>query len=212
MFKIIDRNKWSREPYFKHFFNNVRCTYSITANVEITKALEFSRSKGCKLYPVLLFCLTKVVNRHEEFRTSFNDRGELGIWEQMHPCFTYFHNDTETFSNIWTGFDEDFDRFLNAYQEDITKYGDVHEMYAKPDAPANIFPVSMIPWTTFTAFNLNIFAEGDYLLPIFTFGKYIAEGEKTLIPLSVQVHHGVCDGFHVSRFIRELEEMLNTQL
>lgn len=28
------------------------------------------------------------------------------------------------------------------------------------------------------------------------------------IPLSIQVHHAVCDGFHVCRFINELQELL----
>ena len=49
----------------------------------------------------------------------------------------------------------------------------------------------------------------DYLLPIFTFGKYYEEGGKYYIPLSIQVHHAVCDGFHVCRFLDELQDLLN---
>ena len=49
----------------------------------------------------------------------------------------------------------------------------------------------------------------DYYLPIFTIGKYFEQGEKILLPLAIQVHHGVCDGFHLSRFINDLEEWLD---
>ena len=49
----------------------------------------------------------------------------------------------------------------------------------------------------------------DYLLPIFTFGKYYEDGGKYYIPLSIQVHHAVCDGFHVCRFLDELQDLLN---
>ena len=31
----------------------------------------------------------------------------------------------------------------------------------------------------------------------------------TKIPLSIQVHHAVCDGFHVCRFLDELQDLLN---
>ena len=31
--------------------------------------------------------------------------------------------------------------------------------------------------------------------------------DKTLIPLAVAVHHGVCDGFYLSRLLNELEDL-----
>lgn len=92
----------------------------------------------------------------------------------------------------------------------MERYGNAEEMMAKPNPPENTFPVSMIPWTTFEGFNLNLKNGYDYLLPIFTFGKYQQDNGKYYIPLSVQVHHAVCDGFHTSRFINELQELLDT--
>ena len=61
----------------------------------------------------------------------------------------------------------------------------------------------------FEGFNLNLKKGYDYLLPIFTFGKYYEDGGKYYIPLSIQVHHAVCDGFHVCRFLDELQDLLN---
>lgn len=52
---------------------------------------------------------------------------------------------------------------------------------------------------TFTSFNINVFGDGKYLLPIFTLGKYFEENEKRMIPLAIQVHHAVCDGYHVGK-------------
>ena len=80
---------------------------------------------------------------------------------------------------------------------------------ARPNTPANTFPVSMIPWASFSGFNLNLQKGYDYLLPIFTMGKFYQENGKTLLPLAVQVHHGVCDGFHLCRFVTELQDLLN---
>lgn len=82
-------------------------------------------------------------------------------------------------------------------------------MMAKPNLPDNNFCVSMIPWTTFEGFNLNLQKGYDYLKPIFTMGKYYEENGKTHLPLAIQVHHAVCDGFHVCRFVNELQELID---
>jgi chloramphenicol O-acetyltransferase type A len=39
-------------------------------------------------------------------------------------------------------------------------------------------------------------------------GKFKDVKERCLLRLAVQVHHAVCDGFHLSRFINELQEMI----
>lgn len=82
-------------------------------------------------------------------------------------------------------------------------------MMAKPNVPGNSFTVSMIPWATFEGFNLNLQKEYGYLKPVFTMGKYYQEAGRVLMPLAIQVHRAVCDGFHVCRFIDELQKLIN---
>lgn len=65
----------------------------------------------------------------------------------------------------------------------------------------------MVPWVSFTGFNLNINEDNNYLLPILTGGKYFNQDGKTLFPLAVQMHHAVCDGYHASLFINEVQEL-----
>ncbi len=38
-FNLIDKENWSRKPYFDYYMNNIKCTYSMTANIEITDLL-----------------------------------------------------------------------------------------------------------------------------------------------------------------------------
>ena len=206
MFKPIDTNSWKRKPYFDHYFNQIRCTYSITVNIDITNVLSFKDRNKVKLYPLLINVISKAVNKYEEFRTAINDRGEIGVWETLSPCYTVFHKDSESFSNIWTEWNDDLNLFLSNFEQDSKQFGQIDRIDAKPNTPANVFPISSLPWTTFTGFNLNIFADGTYLLPIFTYGKYFKDGNRYLIPLSIQVHHAVCDGFHVSRLINEIQQ------
>ena len=205
IFEKIDINSWKRKEYFEHYFTNVPCTYSMTVKVDITPI----KNKLMKLYPAMLYYISTVVNHHPEFRTAINDSGELGVYSEMLPCYTVFHKDTETFSNIWTEYSLDFNTFSVAYENDMQKYGNKQGMIGKPNAPENTFPVSMIPWSTFEGFNLNLQKGYDYLIPIFTMGKYYQEDGRTILPLAIQVHHAVCDGFHICRFANELQELIN---
>ena len=200
----IDRGNWERKEYFDHYFSQVPCTYSAVFPLDIT----LLRQRGEKLYPAMLYAITTIVNRHREFRTAINPQGQLGFYQQMHPCYTVFHKDDETFSNIWTSYAPEYRDFLANYQLDQQRYGSCKGMMGKPEPPENTFPVSMIPWASFTGFNLNLQKGYDYLLSIFTMGKFYQEKDKTLLPLAVQVHHGVCDGFHLCRFVEELQTLL----
>ena len=207
LFEKIDRDTWARKEYFEHYFSNVPCTYSMTVKLDITKI----RERQIKLYPAMLYYLTTIVNRHSEFRTSFNENDELGIYSEMIPCYTVFHKHTETFSNLWTVYTSNIEEFLAEYENDILQYGNQKGMMAKPNVPSNNFSVSMIPWATFEGFTLNLQKGYDYLKPIFTMGRYYQKAGRTLIPLAIQVHHAVCDGFHVCRFIDELQELINSE-
>lgn len=178
MFKLIDTSSWKRKPYFDHYFNQIRCTYSITVNIDITNVLSFKDRNKVKLYPLLIYVISKAVNKYEEFRTAINDRGEIGVWETLSPCYTVFHKDSESFSNIWTEWNDDLNLFLSNFEQDSKRFGQIDRIDAKPNTPANVFPISSLPWTTFTGFNLNIFADGTYLLPIFTYGKYFKDGNR----------------------------------
>ncbi|GKZ02219.1 type A chloramphenicol O-acetyltransferase [Paraclostridium bifermentans] len=203
-FKIINKETWDRKEYFEHYFSEVPCTYSMTVKLDITKI----KNSNKKIYPTMLYFITKVVDNHSEFRTAFNMDGELGVFDEMIPCYTVFNQDTETFTNIWTEYSDDYDVFCKSYEKYIELFSSVKGMIAKPNIPPNHFPVSMIPWTTFEGFNLNLQKGYNYLLPIFTMGKYSEVNGQYLMPLAIQVHHAVCDGFHVCRFVNELQELI----
>lgn len=201
-FQIIDRSSWARESYFQHYHQEVPCSYSLTATLDVTRL----REGGVKLYPALLYLLTAQVNEQPQFRTAFNRDGVLGIYDAMCPSYTVFHPQEERFSNLWTPWDPDYKTFLASYLADQAQFGAAPGFSPKPGQPDNVFTVSMVPWITFEGFHLNLPKGNDYLIPIFTAGKLRQEGGRQLLPLAIQVHHAVCDGYHVGRFLEGLQE------
>lgn len=201
-FTLINFENWERKEHYLHFIDEVRCSYSVSINLDI------SNLNGKRLYPTMLWLLTQTVNQMPEFRTSLTDKG-LGYFDEMHPAYTIFNQERKTFSGIWTEYQPDYLSFLCSYEKDVGEYSSTTQYEPKPGRPANSFDVSMVPWFSFTAFNINVFGDGKYLLPIFTMGKVFEENEKTMLPLAIQVHHAVCDGYHVGKFIEILQTKIN---
>ncbi len=201
-FHLIDFKTWERKEFYEHFINEVVCTYSTTVNLDITNL------KRMRLYPTIIWLLTKAVNQMPEFRTALTDKG-VGIYDEMHPAYTIFNKENENFSAIWTEFHAGYNEFLSAYETDVAKFSSSTHYAPKPDRPSNTFDISMVPWFTFTSFNINVFGEGKYLLPIFTLGKYFDDNGKRLLPISIQVHHAVCDGYHIGKFVETLQTMID---
>lgn len=206
-FKEIDIENWRRKEYYKYFSRDVPCTVSLTTKIDITNIKRLN----LKVYPALIFALTKTVNELEEFRINKNSNGVLGVYETLYPCYAYLKEGNDLFTNLWSNSIKSYSEFYESYIFDTTKYGDNIKMVGKENIPENSFPISMIPWNSFDGFNLNLKNGYDYYLPIFTFGKFVLEDKKCLIPLAIQVHHAVCDGFHLCRFIDRFQEIINDE-
>lgn len=188
------------------FQSFAQSTINQTVLLDITALLKHIKEVGWKFYPTIIFLLSKVVNRHTEFRMAIKDN-ELVIWNEVHPSYTIFHNETETFSSLWSHYDGNIHHFQHVYAEDMARYGNNLSYWPKGESLENIFFVSAIPWVSFTSFNINVANMQNFFSPMFTIGKYYNQDGKILLPLAIQVHHSVCDGFHVARLINELQEI-----
>lgn len=211
-FNIINMEKWNRKEHYLHYIQDIRCTYSLTTNIDITFLKQELKRKNKKIYPSLIYMIATAVNHHKEFRMDHDRDDHLGYWSEVNPSYTVFNEENQTFSSIWTEYDSSFTTFYDNCVQDIYDYSSSTLMTPKSNMPQNVFTISSIPWVDFTSFNLNVYNEGLYLPPIFTVGKFIYEKEKILMPIAIQVHHAVCDGFHIGIFINYLQELADSYL
>ena len=98
--------------------------------------------------------------------------------------------------------------FYKNYLLDFNKFSNTDKLSPKVEIK-NCFNISCIPWVSFTSFNLNIKNSYDYLIPIFTIGKYFNDEEKILLPLCIQSNHSVLDGYHIATFFNNLETFIS---
>ncbi|HEK0786115.1 TPA: type A chloramphenicol O-acetyltransferase [Proteus mirabilis] len=205
-YEKINVEQWNRKEHFLHYRHNLQCGFSLTTKIDITVLKTVLAKNNLKLYPAMIYLIAKTVNNYSESRMAIKD-DELVIWDYINPAYTIFHPETETFSELWSEYVEDWHSFLEGYNQDYQKYKDNLSLSAKSNFPENHFCISMIPWISFDGFNLNVANVKDYFSPIFTMGKYTQQSDNFLLPISIQVHHATCDGFHMARMINKLQEL-----
>lgn len=67
--------------------------------------------------------------------------------------------------------------------------------------------ISTLPWVSYTSLVQPVPIPADSN-PRITWGKYFAQGDKILIPVSVLCHHGLVDGIHIAGFYQLLDKYI----
>ena len=204
----IDLDTWPRRQHFDHYRRRVPCTYAMTVEVDVTIFAAALRRSPRKSYLAQVWALATVVNRHEEFRMCLTDSGDPAVWPVVHPAFTVFNPERETFACVWAPYDPDFGTFHDTAAPLLAEHSRATDFFPQGDPPPNTFDVSSLPWASFTGFTLNIRDGWDHLAPIFTLGRYTEREGRLLLPLSVQIHHAAADGFHTARLTNDLQTLL----
>lgn len=207
MFQPVDWETYPRAEYYRHFRTECPCAYNVTVECDITQFRALLKAGGFRFYPAIIYLLGRVVNAHEEFRMSERN-GVPGFFDVCHPSYTIPNALPGGFSGIWTEYDADFSAFHAAYLREIAEYGRSTFYALKPGQPENTYYVSCVPDLRFVSFEMSLSLE--CLTPIFTLGGFREREGKILLPISARLHHAACDGFHVSKFFSELEELANT--
>lgn len=209
MFHKIDFETWERKEHFKYYINLIKTNYNLTAELNISQLMEKVKEKKLKFFPTMLYCIIKAVNQNKEFRMDYDKEGNLGYWDYVVPSYTIFHDDDKTFSDIWSEYDENFEKFYKNIVEDIEKYKDIKGVKTKLGRGDNFCPISCIPWLSFTGCANDTYSEAKMLFPVIAFGKYFKCDEMTMIPISVFVNHAVADGYHTCKIINDIQSIIN---
>lgn len=211
-FSPVDENTWIRKPYFDYFYHGLKTKYNINVHLDISPLINEIKERELKFYPTFIYLITKAINQNDEFRMSFDENGVLGFWNFIVPSYTIFHEDDNTFSDIWSEYKQGFGDFYDLVVADIKTYEDVKGIKVKANQPKNFCPISALPWLSFASISQDTYNESTMLFPIVRFGKYYEEAGKIRLPFSIYVHHAVADGYHTSKLINEIQHFcLNTQ-
>ncbi len=206
--KIIDPENWNRKEHFDFFSKMASPYFGITTEVDCTQAYASAKDKGHSFFAYYLHKSMIAVNSVEELRTRIVD-GQIVVFDVIHAGATVGRADG-TFGFVFVPFSADFDVFNAALQEEIQA---VHNSTGlrlnDDDIKKDLIRHSTIPWNSFTGLLHPTNFDNTESVPKITFGKFnIKEGKKYL-PVSVEAHHGLVDGFHLTNYLNEFQKQLD---
>ena len=204
MIKYIDMETYPRRSHFEYFGSLAYPYVGFTANVDVTNPIRFAKERGASTFLAILYVAVKAANAVPELRQRIID-GKIAEYDYCNIGYTVALPD-KTFCNCYTESRmsiEDFFVDAKARQEEAMK----HPGFVNPDEDeTGLIFASCIPWLAFTQCIQPAPIPAD-CNPRIVFGKYIKEGERTLMPLHIQCNHALVDGYHLSEFYRIFQEL-----
>lgn len=198
---------WHRMEYFRHFYDEAPCAVSLCDDVDVTDLRSACHDAKQSFYLAMLYTVSHVINAHEEFRITAVDSPDSpymmpAVWDAVNPVHNVFHEDTETYTALFTLWNPDYGTFIRYAQDDIAKAKNLRVMSVP--CGNNTFEASCVPWRHFTS--VSVQTEAIPLSPIVAWGGFSEVNGRIKMPLSIQIHHAAADGYHLARFLNEAEE------
>lgn len=202
----LDIENWNRRAQFELFRGMDSPHYNMCANVEITAALAFCKKQQLSGFNFIVYLITRTANDIENFRLRIRE-GQVCRHSLVSPSFTVL-NDQEVFAYCTLDYQADVIAFDAHADREITAAKQMGELDTAAQRDDLIY-LSCIPWVQFTGVSHAMHLSPPDSIPRYYWGKYFKDGEKTMMPFSVQVNHALVDGLHVGRYYERFQEYLN---
>ncbi|MEO0585046.1 MAG: chloramphenicol acetyltransferase [Bacteroidota bacterium] len=203
----LDISTWHRRDVYHLFKTYDIPFFNVTVNVDVTKAYHYAREFNQSFFLLTLFDSIKVANQIQNFRLRM--KGEE-VWEyETIDCGSTVLHDDQSFSFAYFKYVDDWAVFQADGLKRIEAQKASQELDPRFDSDELIY-YSVLPWLHFTSFQHARRLGREDSIPRIVFGKYQASEGKLLMPVSVEVHHALVDGFHVGQFVQYFQQQLDS--
>ena len=204
MRRIIDLETYPRRSHFEYFGAMAFPYVGLTANVEVTNLIRFAKMRGGSSFHAVLWAAAKAANQIPELRQRIVD-GQIIEFDHCNAGYTVAKED-HTFCNCDVETRMPLEDFLvDAKRRQAEAILQTDFVNPDEDEVGQIF-TSCVPWVAFTQVVQPVPSPGD-CNPRIVFGKYILDGEKTMMPLHIQCNHALVDGYHIAEFFRIFQQI-----
>ena len=187
---FIDLDTWPRREVFEFYRDFDKPFFNVCLRLDVTNLLN-------------------ELKRHESVSVALTYRlrdGRVLVHDVIHGGTTLMLPN-ETFTLVYFDYARTFGEFIGPAQRALAERKKDGGFNPRHNDDARIH-CTTLPWIAFTSFSHARNSRRDDSVPKISFGKFIRENERTLMPFSVEVHHALVDGLHVGRYIARIEELL----
>lgn len=201
--RTINLQTWPRRRHFDLFTHFDHPHFGLCANVDLTRFYPAVKRGGASVTLAIIHAITHTANAIPEFRTRIHG-DEVVEHEVVNASFTVRMGE-DLFSFCTVTYHEDFITFAKRGAEQITQAQAQPDLEYQPEQDDMLY-MTAIPWVSFTSFMHPMQLHPADSIPRFAWGKFFQEGEQLKMPLGVQGHHALLDGFHVGKFYQLVQE------
>lgn len=203
----IDLATWNRREHFTFFSSFDEPFFGLVAPVECTRAQAEAKRLGVSFFLYYLYHSVQAANQIPEFRYRIED-GHVYCYDRVHVSATIGRPD-HTFGFSFIEQHDSLEEFVAAAKAEVAAVQAstglrLSETTARPD----VLHCSALPWVRFSGLtHARSFSHPDSC-PKISYGQTYQENGATWMPISVNVHHGLADGYHVGQFLAAFQERL----
>ena len=206
-YKEIDPETYYRKGVYRHFTEDCKCSTSMTARIDVTELVNYSKANGTKFYINFLYVLSKVLNSRDDYKMAYLwQTKKLICYDVINPIQYVFHDDTETCTPVYSTYYEDYQTFYKNALNDVEEAKKTREYGLDAKNHPNWFDASYISWLSYDSLNIELPDGYLYFLPIINWGKYREENGRLMMPITVRLNHAVADGYLIANVFRLLEK------
>ncbi len=204
----LDLETWNRKEHFMFFKQLEEPFFGLTTVIDCTIAYENTKKLGISFFEYYLHKTLFAANELENFKYRIID-DEVYIFDKINASATIMRKD-KTFGFSHIEFDKDLKNFSENTLKEIDRVRNTTGLFTREFPFINLIHFSTIPWINFTSLShARSFTFSDSC-PKITFGKMtVSKSGKRKMPISIHVHHGLVDGYHVGEFITLFQKLMN---
>lgn len=206
--KILDLENWNRKEHYHFFSQYDEPFFGLVSEIDCTIAYQVAKNNNYSFFAYYLHKSIRAANRIEEFRYRIDD-DKVVVYDEIHASSTISRED-ETFAFSHIPYHDDFNAFDISLKKEIENVRNSVGLRATINENRNdVIQFSSIPWSKFTGLtHARHFKYADSI-PKITFGKLFSRDEQKIMPVSINVHHGLADGLHVANYLNLFQELMD---
>ena len=205
---LLDLENWNRKEHFLHFSKMEEPFFGVTVEIDCTKAYQSAKNLNTSFFIYYLHKTLTAVNEIENFRYRISE-DTIYINDRIDASATIGREDG-TFGFSLIEYHPDFKVFEQNALVEIERIQNTTGLFTRSFDDDNLIHFSAIPWLNFTSLSHARSYTFPDSCPKISFGKMMtSEAGNKKISLSVHVHHGLMDGWHVGKFVDVFQELMH---
>jgi chloramphenicol O-acetyltransferase type A len=206
MATYLDVSSWARREAFEFFRGFDKPYFNVCTRLDVSRLAEHARQVGAKLSLAYHYAALRLANEVEPFRYRL-EGSRVRVHEVIHGGTTVLRGD-ESFAFAFFEYDAQFATFARGAAGAIARVKSGEFPWNPREGDDGLVYFTTLPWIAFTSFSHARNWGREDSVPRIAFGRLTAEGDRRWLPISIEVHHALMDGFHVGRFVNRFEEVL----